>query len=159
MKGTMKHEIGSLRRFRLDLNVHNNVYIDEGFAHIFHVMALGRVAHLRRTSQFIDLLEKYLPRIFQKFSLEQSEKIFLPRRQCCPTSVVYDARISEEKKVLIEIELVHCRLQLNIENTDDLKTVWIDIIEKLFVSLPRCDQSKRFLSKEILEEKSGRRIL
>ena len=39
-------------------------------------------------------------------------------------------------------------LELNIENTDDLKTVWInisdDIIEKLFGSLPRYDQSKRF---------------
>ena len=112
------------------------------------------------SSIYIDLLEKYLPIIFQKFSLEQSHKILYQQDNAGP-HVSYMTHEYLKKKALYnlngqQIVLIQNTieniwsiadnklLKLNIQNTDDLKialqTVWTDIsndiIEKLFGSLP-----------------------
>ena len=109
------------------------------------------------SSIYIDLLEKYLPAIFQKFSLEQSHKIlyqqdnadlhvsymtqeYLKKKGIQQPANSPDINIIENIWSIVDTKL----LKLNIQNTDDLKTalqtVWTDIsndiIEKLFGSLP-----------------------
>ena len=108
---------------------------------------------------YIDVLEKYLPTIFQKFSLEQSHKI-LYQQDNAGQHVSYMTQEYLKKKGIIQVKwpanspdiniieniwsiVDNKLLKLNIQNTDEIKTalqtVWIDIsndiIEKLFGSL------------------------
>ena len=84
------------------------------------------------SSIFIDLLEKYLPTIFQKFSLEQSHKIFYQQDNADPYVSYMTQEYLKKKGIqqpanspdinrienicsIIDNEL----LELNIQNTDD----------------------------------------
>ena len=112
------------------------------------------------SSIYIDLIEKYLPTIFKKFSLEQSHKILYQQDNAGP-HVLYMTQEYLKKKGIIQLKrpanspdiniieniwsiVDNKLLKLNKQNTDDLKTalqtVWTDIsndiIKKIFGSLP-----------------------